>query len=256
MRLSIFCTILFCITYISWRPPVLSLEDGLVAWYTFDDCDATDDSGNGSHGRLFGDVGCWCGIDNDGLLFDGARDYVEFPGYVNRFFTTSDVTISFYFKTSEYSVFKQSMLSKRSVCDEDHMFDIQLDCQNALIDTDFHETEFKDFAGLSPKYDSGGWKHFVLVRKGIRAYTYINGVFQNKSTRCSGVDITNDAVLSFGNSPCVLSGNARRFKGILDELRIYNRALSADEVAALYALHPIETAETDCLTAVPTQIGF
>jgi len=54
-------------------------------------------------------------------------------------------------------------------------------------------------------------------------------------------------VLSFANSPCVGTDGVRRFKGILDELRVYNRALTTVEVRLLYKLHPIENVMMDCV---------
>ncbi len=224
-------------------------DKGLIAYYSFNKCDARDDSGNGNDGQLFGDIGCYCGVEGDGLLFDGSRDYIEFQGAINKYFTTSDFTISFYFKTNQYSLFKQSMLGKRETCEEYNMFDIQLDQHQKEIDTDIHETPIKDFAFLSPEYNTGAaWHHFALVKRGIRAYTYVNGQPQKVSRRCSGVDISNEAVLSFSNSPCVAEGMARRFNGILDELRIYSKALEDDDILQLYAKYPVEYAEVDCVS--------
>ncbi|MEL6636007.1 MAG: LamG domain-containing protein [Bacteroidota bacterium] len=228
--------------------PQFSLEEGLVAYYSFNRCDARDDSGGGSEGILYGNVGCWCGIEDDGLLFDGNQSFVTFTGAVNRYFTTSDFTLSFYFKPNQYTIFPQSMLSKRVECDEEHMLDIQLDQNLNQVDTDFHETPAKDFPELSPELSAAGWQHFVLVRRDFSAYTYINGELVRRSRRCSGVDISNEALLSFANSPCVDRGGARRFKGVLDELRVYDRPLSEAEVKALYQHFPIEKAEQDCFS--------
>ena len=100
---------------------------------------------------------------------------------------------------------------------------------------------------ISPDIDGGGWYHIALVREGRYAYTYINGQLQRKATRCSGVDISNDAVLSFSNSPC-LDGMTRRFKGVLDEVRVYDRALSEEEIEDIYKETPIEQALSDCMT--------
>ncbi|MBL7792900.1 MAG: hypothetical protein JNK77_11285, partial [Saprospiraceae bacterium] len=50
-------------------PSSYILEDGLVAYYSFNQCDARDDSGKGSNGIMYGDIQCWCGIEDDGLLF-------------------------------------------------------------------------------------------------------------------------------------------------------------------------------------------
>jgi len=226
-------------------------NDGLVAYYSFNHCDARDDTGNGSDGQMYGNVDCWCGVEGNGLLLDGKQSYIEFEGIVNDYFNTTDFTISFYFKSTSKSIFKESMLSKRDTCNENNMLDIQLNRQLEIVDTDIHETSFKDYRYLSPILDGPGWYHFALVRRGIHAYSYINGDLRLESRRCSGVDITNPALLSFSNSICIESGGVRRFKGVLDELRIYDHALSHDEVKALYSKYPVEYAEVDCVTFVP-----
>lgn len=251
MRLSTLLFITMIAASISFTFQNDPLERGLIAHYTFNECDARDDTGNGSDGRVYGDPGCFCGIDDDALILDGYNDYIEFEGRVNDYFTTSDFTISFYFKSLKNHIFKQSMLSKRSLCDENLMLDIQLDATMNEIDVDVYEAEFKYYPEISPRLDSTIWMHFALVREGTRAYTYINGQLRKEGFRCSGVDITNETLLSFANSPCLKGGRSTRFKGMLDELRIYDRALTTEEMAALYARYPIESAEIDCVTFAP-----
>lgn len=241
----------FCFLNLSPNASPDPLDKGLIAHYSFNNCNAKDDSGNESDGRIFGSPGCRCGVDEDALWLDGVRDYIVFEGSVNNYFTTSDFTISFYFKPSKYSVFKQSMLSKRDTCNESHMFDIQLDINHKIVDTDVHETEYKDYRDISPQLDSTVWQHFTLVREGFRANTFINGQPRRRGLRCSGVDLTNNAILSFGNSPCIKSGRSVRFSGAVDELRIYDRALSPEEIHSLYSRAPVESAELDCFTYTP-----
>lgn len=234
--------------------PDNKLDEGLIAYYSFNACDATDDSGNGSDGVVFGDAACWCGIEEDALLLDGNDDYIEFKGLVNRYFSTSDFTLSFYFKANQYSVTQQSLFSKKENCEKEYALDLYLDQNKHQVKTELNETPEKDYGDISPETGGPGWKHFVLVRRGIRAYTYINGVLQREGRRCSGVDISNDANLCFANSPCLTASNTRRFRGLLDELRVYDRALSDLEVSLLYNLHPVENAEQDCLSFVPKKI--
>jgi len=202
------------------------IDDGLIAYYSFDNCDARDDSGNGSDGKMFGTVECWCGVKDDGLLFDGVNDYIEFHGIINKYFNTSDFTLSFYFRSIDQSVFKQSLISKRTDCTEEQMLDIQV-WQNTL-DIDFHENEWKDYEGLAVDTYGTQWYHYTLVRKGTKAYSYLNGNLINEARRCSGVDISNETPLSIGNSPCI-GGSTRRFKGI-------------------YRENPIEKAQQDCFS--------
>lgn len=226
----------------------IDLERGLVAYYSFNDCDARDESGYESHGALYGDVGCWCGVEGEGLLFDGVDDYVRFEGIVNRYFTTSDFTVSFYYKSNQYTVLKQSLLSKRADCEGHNVLDFRLDQNLKKVETEVRETPLKDYGDISPDTGGEGWKHVVLVRKGTRAYTFINGIPQQEGFRCNGIDLSNEALLSFSDSPCIKNGRVVRFKGILDELKVYDRALTDEEVFALYLLHPIEKAAQDCAT--------
>lgn len=224
------------------------LTNGLVAYYSFNQCDARDDSGNGCHGVFFGDISCWCGIDDDGLLLDGRTAYIEFGGLVNKYFTTSDLTVSFYFRSEQYSVFDQSLLSKSEACNDYYTLDVLLNRQQSAVEAKVYESPNKYFPGLKPRLDSTRWIHFALVREGTRAFTYINGELRDEGFRCSGVDIGNEAMLNFGNSPCVQEGRAQRFKGVIDELRIYDRAFNEEEIRVLYHQHPVENAQQDCFT--------
>ncbi|HFC00374.1 MAG TPA: LamG domain-containing protein [Phaeodactylibacter sp.] len=230
--------------------PPTDLNKGLIAYYSFNDCKAHNLVGDDGDGIFFGDIDCWCGIEGNGLLLDGQNDYIEFPGSLNRAFNVQDFTISFYVKSENTSIFPSSLFSKREQCDLNQMLDIQFSPQYGRFPTFFHESEVRYFKDLTPSVDSLQWVHYVLVREGFRAQTYINGVLQRESFKCRGVDISNEAIFSFSNSPCIGSGRIRRFKGILDELRIYDRALSQAEVSDLYALHPVDRANPNCLSAI------
>lgn len=233
-----------------------SLSDGLVAHYDFNNCHPDDLTNGGSDGEIFGSPSCVCGVEGNGFFFDGINDYMEFPGPVNRCFNTTDFTISFYFKPGKYSVFPQSMISKRQWCQDTVMLDIQMEATHKKIKTDIYESSYKFFKNISPDLPKTDWVHFALVRSGQWAYTYVNGEFRREVRKCSGVDIGNDALLSFANSPCANGGRMVRFKGGLDELRVYNRALDEEEIAKLYALHPVENAEADCVTYLEENNGI
>jgi hypothetical protein len=76
-------------------------------------------------------------------------------------------------------------------------------------------------ATISP---SIGFRHFALTYNGTRQGIYIDGVLKG-STFVSGGIGTTSMNLSFG----------RNFNGTIDEIAIYNRALSAEEITTLYA---------------------
>ena len=77
--------------------------------------------------------------------------------------------------------------------------------------------------------DAWSWYHIVATRNGTQAIIYINGV-QAASKPYSFVPVNLHQDLSLATS--VVTGQF--FDGVLDDVRIYDRALSADEVAAHY----------------------
>lgn len=246
MRTFLFLLLASCTLSLISLAPTFDITKGLVAYFSFNECDARDDSGQGSSGQLLGNVRCWCGVEDDGLLLDGQQAHVIFNGTINNYFTTSDLTLSFYLKPEAALIFPQSVISKRSACDDQNVLDIALDPRAQELTTLFMETESKQYRELGPALPPGNWLHYALVREGVYARTYINGQLVKTARRCSGVDLSNDAFFSIGNSPCVQNGRMRRFKGVIDELRVYERALSDEEVQWLYEQNPIENAQMDC----------
>ena len=76
--------------------------------------------------------------------------------------------------------------------------------------------------------ESGTWNHIAISRDGTSVKFYKNGA-QIGATQTLGADndITINTIGSF-------SGGTFPFEGKLDEIRLYNRSLSADEIKNLY----------------------
>ena len=75
------------------------------------------------------------------------------------------------------------------------------------------------------------WVHVVGVHSGTYNYIYLNGAFV-ASAAASTIDYSGVSTFEIGNR----GTDARHWKGGIDDVRIYNRALSADEIKRLYAL--------------------
>ncbi|MCC6410355.1 MAG: T9SS type A sorting domain-containing protein [Saprospiraceae bacterium] len=75
------------------------------------------------------------------------------------------------------------------------------------------------------------WTHVVMVHDGAQDIIYFNGVKVNEKNTAGALDKTNHP-LGIGYDPI---DNGGFFDGSLDDLQIYNNALSAAEVAALFA---------------------
>jgi len=77
------------------------------------------------------------------------------------------------------------------------------------------------------------WTHLAVTWDGSTVSYYTNGILTNTAS-WNGTIHTSSARLFIGsNSEYTFEGNATAYEGSLDELRIYNTALSAGEIRAL-----------------------
>jgi len=232
MRLF-FLTILFLgIQTASTAQPLPPTIDGLFAYYSFDNCDATDDTGGGSDGILMGSPNCVCGVSGNALELDGLNDYVLFLGAVNNIFDVDNISISFYFKPFG-SPLKQSILTKRENCGPDNVLNIEFTPANNTVSAEMSENNGKSSNAVSVMDFSNCWHHVLIVRRGGRTLLYLDGILEQEATAISRIDLENSAPLALADSPCIGSG-VNRFKGYIDELAIYNIDLIEDEALENY----------------------
>ena len=88
-----------------------------------------------------------------------------------------------------------------------------------------------DATGISG-FGTGVWHHIVATRRGSSVYLYLNGTLLGQdNTISTHPNVAASLELSrrtTGGSP------DRYFNGKIDDVRIYNRALSPAEITALY----------------------
>lgn len=78
-----------------------------------------------------------------------------------------------------------------------------------------------------------GWRHLAAVREGSRLSLYMDGArVASASFDAPPLDLTNDAPLRIG------LGAQDHFRGSLSDLRLYDRALSPEGIAALATRNP------------------
>ena len=74
------------------------------------------------------------------------------------------------------------------------------------------------------------WVHVAATYDGSHVRAYINGLQDGASTPLTGSIDNNNAPVYIGKSQFY----PRNFNGRIDEIRIYDTALSGQEIAALY----------------------
>jgi len=75
----------------------------------------------------------------------------------------------------------------------------------------------------------GQWSHLATTYDGANMKLYVNGVLVATQPQTGSLAVSNGALKIGGNS--VFSGG-EFFHGLIDEVRIYNRALTVDQIQA------------------------
>ena len=224
------------------------VTQGLVAHYSFDDCSGKNEGGNGVDALLLNNPGCDCGVEGNALLFDGIDDAMIIPGS-NSYMNTQDFTISFYFKSSAPAI--QDIFSRRENCDNEHAFAIRVSpATNSLI-AQISQNNSKDMTFSQPLDFASCWHHVVFRREGKFQSVWLNGVLKDEKNSATRVDIeNNDIELEIAGGPCIGLSDIP-FNGLLDEIKIFNRAISRDEIQSLY-LKPDKIINQDTLVFLGT----
>lgn len=232
------------------RSPV-NLSEGLVAYFPFDGT-PLDASGNHLNGQLLN--GATYGPDRadkaaSALLLDGVDDYFELPDNALLRPTTA-LSVSLWLRaravTSTSHVFNKSTYADHqnqqysallrppyAIGDGkgpgvELLFDLNQDGSCAP------ELPLKQFVSYyDPLFQAARWYHFVAVFSGTTGKIYVNGEVKRTETSLPNapVDACPGGSLRFGAQAAV---DLNPFGGSLDEIRVYNRALTDAEVDALF----------------------
>ena len=218
-----------------------NINDPLVAHYPFDEgygTVATDTSGNGNHGALYGAT--WTtGKSGNGLSFNGTSDYVSIPRTNNE-----DISIAaWFFKNANditepdtiFSAWKwhadiqlrEGFAVQFSQIKPDRVHFILMTQDGSGNKT--QKTVMKDLIN-----SVGGWYHVVGTydKATGKQRLYVNGQLAGTQTHPAGNTVV--PLTSFSDMRIGRSGYKGYFNGTIDDVRLYNRALNSQEVQDLY----------------------
>ncbi len=225
---------------------------GLVAYYSFDACDATEDTGSGADGIIMGNAQCGCGAIGNGLLFDG-NTTVQILGNLDLIFG-DDFTISFFMLPDPQSPAVMDILSKSEICGIDSTVELRYNPVNRDLSLTMSEHANNSFRTSYMLPATRCYHHIAIVREDRNIYVYYDGIQQVHTGSAFTVKIENDGILTLGGGPCLANGEVS-FRGVLDELRMYNRALSSVEVMELnYPIDDITSPDTVLFTGTSMQV--
>ena len=197
---------------------------GLVAAYDFDeagDVRALDASGNGNDGMLSGPTRTSAGKFGGALSFDGINDWVTVDDHATLDLT-SGMTLEAWVKPSALSGWRTALIKETASGLAYALYAHDNSPRPAAYIRIGGDRATPGNAALP----TNAWTHLATTYDGSRLRLFVNGV--ETSTAVSG-SIEQSA------QPLRIGGNAvwgEYFKGLIDEVRVYNRALSAAEIQA------------------------
>lgn len=208
--------------------PTMVTKDGLVASYKFEG-NANDSSGNGNNGLSIGDVTYENGVSGKALTLTGENTkYVRIP-YNDTLALTNKLTVVAWFKTPEAIAGTNPLVTKGKTNEEFTLWAVNKG--SSFLTNWAKENQFWEYPqGSFPDLQANTW-HFVAVTyDGITVSNYLNGYLQYQTPY-------NKEILNFKEDIYIgvsFPGGLETHKGAIDEVRLYNRALTPSEIKQIY----------------------
>ena len=201
----------------------------LVAYWPLNEGSGTivyDCSGNGNTGTISGAT--WCeGVNGSALSFDGVDDYVDCGNSASLNITTSFTIEAWVKRASLGSMY----IVAKDRNPEPSGYGMYFNDNNKIV-LFFADTFWRDTATSTSFTNTGVWYHIVGTHTSGSQKIYVNGIEQTLGV---GGAYTVDPRISGNNLRIGAHSNPwQYFNGTIDEIRIYNRTLNAEEIRAHY----------------------
>lgn len=221
------------------------LDDGLVAYYPLDG-NGLDHSSSELHGTVGGAVPTsnQNGLENTAMHFDGTDDYILIANAEELNFGTGPFAVSFWAQADNPSGGPQMFIQKgkSGSLQVNPYFWVRLNeysgaysIRAALSDG---YPPFTDIGSTSPIFSDNNWHHVVYQRSDSEIELWVDNQLIASRLDTGLRNVSGDGNLILGaQNPWDEGGNFpfihNHFQGSLDEVRLYNKALCAEEIEML-----------------------
>ena len=225
------------------------MPEGLIAYYPLNG-NGTDASGNGHDGFVQDATPTANRFDQSGkaLLFDGTNSFISVPDSPDLRLSSTDFTITAWiFETERDASFNDCIISKRGPVGAGNgklgggrgwFFSVR-GLRRAEQTGRLH---YQESGGQDPRAFSTGvlslnqWHHVALVyhQASASADMFLDGAWDSTTNQIPPPNPSATFDMHIGNDSQLAYNNAYVFHGKISDVRIYNRALPAPEVAGIY----------------------
>ena len=206
-------------------------------YYSFDNMDLTESSGNFVSGIALDEDGpladdfqydCGVGMNSSSLLFEGDIEFVSLDPEVKSLFD-QEFTLSFYFRIDSQLDESYSLFSIENNCVRDSALTIRyLSVLNELRIEYARDASESVFFNVKLNEQSC-WHHLVFIRNEDVYSFYLDGEFVGNQLFVEEVVLGENYDVLVGSSQCVPRLD-EYFRGRVDEIKIFDFALSADDI--------------------------
>lgn len=206
------------------------IGNGLIGWWKFNETSGTvayDSSGNAKNGTV--NNGIWAGGKfSNALSFNGATTHVLLPA--SSLYDVQALTISAWTNAATYN--QNALIFEKTT---NGSYNTQYSCfisGNYIYFRTYNASAVGDdlYAGSPPFGPS--WNNIVCMYDGVKKYIYLNGI-ERASANYSQTLATNPAGIAAMGAVPIAAGYF--YNGLMDDVRLYNRALSSSEIQQIYA---------------------
>ncbi len=210
--------------------------NNLISWWAAED--NANDSVGANHGTPLGGISYVSGVVNKAFLFNGVDDVVVVP-HSEDLDITGDMTLELWVRRIGYANRSQTVICKGAgyvPLDEPAVFAMRF--ENDLTEFLFEDTNGNNSIVNGPAYEDSQWHHYAYVRQGNQHVVYADGFdfgwtsFANVPESSSGLPLTIGA--QYHNPTNAQYDYSNFFHGEVDEVSVYNRALSQEEILSIF----------------------
>jgi hypothetical protein len=212
--------------------------NGLVGWWPFNG-NANDESGNNNNGTVNGATltADRFGNANKAYSFDGVNDYISIPNSNTLASPTSSITLTAWFNINNWdysfsaSTGYASILCKStSASSTQYRISIGKTLTNNFVTIIFNGNEYVWNLPLTT-FQTGIYYHVALGFSSSSVNLYINSILKNPFNSQNTFPYNSTMNLEIGRDQ---PGATDYFNGKLDDIGIWNRALTQQEITDLY----------------------
>lgn len=201
--------------------------NGLVGWWPFNG-NANDESGNGNNGTVNGNVSLsvgYNGTSNSAYFWpnsNNSQNYINI-GNLSQYLPGA-------ISLSQWVYFDGATTGSRVISTGEMGISVYNDASNSVVLNCSYDPSGANIWPSSYQITKYTWHHVVYTSEGGTARLYINGVLTDSSNNSVTPSISNSDWNIGRKSIAAYDG----FGGVIDNIGIWNRALTQQEITALY----------------------